>query len=174
MRGNRREFIGGGLATVGLLSAGGTWFAPRPAFGRQPEGARLKRIMASLHYQNGQFQKAFPGSNVYTADDFPPIDVLLLTHDHWDHLDYPSLMALRPKVRDIVCPLGVGAYVEQWGFDTTRLHEEDWFTEVKIAANLQVHVLPSQHFPAASWRKIRRSGRDSPDRIFAPWWETMA
>ena len=43
-------------------------------------------------------------------------------------------------------PLGVGAYVEQWGFDTTRLHEEDWFTEVKIAADLQVHVLPSQHF----------------------------
>ena len=49
--------------------------------------------------------KAFPGSNIYTADDFPPIDVLLLTHDHWDHLDYPSLMALRPKIRDIVCPL---------------------------------------------------------------------
>ena len=233
---NRREFIGGGLATVGLLSAAGAWFVHRPAFGKNPEGARLQRIMASPHYRNGKFQcidpiddimepsedgegrlsatwkflfgdktglvpaqpmlsrktdlkalppeddvviwmghstfylhlaghrilidpvlssyasplffinKAFPGSNIYTADDFPPIDVLLLTHDHWDHLDYPSLMALRPKIRDIVCPLGVGAYVEQWGFDTTRLHEEDWFTEVKIAPDLQVHVLPSQHF----------------------------
>lgn len=233
---NRREFIGGGLATVGLLSAAGAWFVHRPAFGKNPEGARLQRIMASPHYRNGKFQcidpiddimepsddgegrlsatwkflfgdktglvpaqpmlsrktdlkalppeddvviwmghstfylhlaghrilidpvlssyasplffinKAFPGSNVYTADDFPPIDLLLLTHDHWDHLDYPSLMALRPKIRDIVCPLGVGAYVEQWGFDTMRLHEEDWFTEVNIAPDLQVHVLPSQHF----------------------------
>ena len=90
--------------------------------------------------------QAFPGSNVYAAADFPDIDVLLMSHDHWDHLDYPSIMALKPKIKEIICPLGVGAYFEQWGFSLDHIHEEDWFTEVKLAADFSVHVLPSQHF----------------------------
>lgn len=90
--------------------------------------------------------RAFPGSNIYTAEDFPDIDVLLLSHDHWDHLDYPSILALQPKIREIVCPLGVGTYFEQWGFSLEQIHEEDWFTEVRLADDFRVYVLPSQHF----------------------------
>ena len=90
--------------------------------------------------------KAFPGSNVYTAEDMPAIDVLAISHDHWDHLDYPTIMALKPKVKNIVCPLGVGEYLEGWGFAKELLHEEDWDTEIKLAADLSVHILPSQHF----------------------------
>ena len=90
--------------------------------------------------------KAFPGSNVYTAEDMPDIDVLAISHDHWDHLDYPTVMALKSKVKQIVCPLGVGEYFEAWGFDTKLLHEEDWNTEIKLAEDFFVHILPSQHF----------------------------
>ena len=90
--------------------------------------------------------KAFPGSNVYTADDMPDIDVLAISHDHWDHLDYPTVMALKPKVKQIVCPLGVGEYFEFWGFDTSIIHEEDWDTEIRLAEDFSVHILPSQHF----------------------------
>lgn len=90
--------------------------------------------------------KAFPGSNAYTADDFPDIDVLAISHDHWDHLDYASIMALKPKIREIVCPLGVGEYFEQWGFALETLHEEDWFTEIRLGDGLSVHILPSQHY----------------------------
>ncbi len=90
--------------------------------------------------------RAFPGSNVYTAADFPEIDLLAITHDHWDHLDYDTVMALRPKIRHIVCPLGVGEYFEQWGFDPAILHEEDWDTEIPLARDFSVHILPSQHF----------------------------
>ena len=90
--------------------------------------------------------RAFPGSNIYQADDFPEIDVLAITHDHWDHLDYESVMALKPKVKNIVCPLGVGEYFEQWEFDVNKLHEEDWYTEIKLADDLKIHILPSQHF----------------------------
>jgi len=89
--------------------------------------------------------RAFPGSNIYTAEDFPEVDVLAITHDHWDHLDYASVMALRPKVRHIVCPLGVGEYFEQWGFDVVRIHEADWGEKAEIGG-LTVHILPSQHF----------------------------
>jgi len=90
--------------------------------------------------------KAFPGSNIYTAEDFPEIDVLAITHDHWDHLDYASVMALKPKVKNIVCALGVGEYFEQWGFDLGNLHEEDWYSEIKLANDFSIHILPSQHF----------------------------
>ena len=90
--------------------------------------------------------KAFPGSNIYTADDFPEIDVLAITHDHWDHLDYASVMALKPKVKHIVCALGVGEYFEQWDFDLDKLHEEDWYTEIKLSNDFSIHILPSQHF----------------------------
>ena len=51
--------------------------------------------------------KAFAGSNVYTAEDIPDIDLLVISHDHWDHLDYPTLMALKPKIKKIVVPLGI-------------------------------------------------------------------
>ena len=90
--------------------------------------------------------KAFPGSNVYAAEDMPEIDVLAVSHDHWDHLDYPTVMALKPKVRNIVCPLGVGEHFEAWGFSPDTLCEEDWDTEIKLAEDFYVHVLPSQHF----------------------------
>ena len=90
--------------------------------------------------------RAFAGSSVYSASDMPLIDVLLMSHDHWDHLDYPTVMALREQIKDIVCPLGVGEYFEQWGFDLAHVHEEDWFTAVDLGGGLSVHVLPSQHF----------------------------
>ncbi|SHL02085.1 L-ascorbate metabolism protein UlaG, beta-lactamase superfamily [Selenomonas ruminantium] len=98
--------------------------------------------------------KAFPGSNIYTAADMPEIDVLAISHDHWDHLDYPTVMALKPKIKNIVCPLGVGEYFEQWGFDLSIIHEEDWDTEIRLADDFSVHILPSQHF---SGRFLRRN-----------------
>jgi len=90
--------------------------------------------------------RAFCGSNVYTAADIPALDVLLMTHDHWDHLDYDTVMALKPKVKEIICPLGVGEFFEQWGFDLGTLHEEDWDTDIALADDFHIHILPSQHF----------------------------
>ena len=99
--------------------------------------------------------KAFAGSSVYKAADFPQqIDVLIMSHDHWDHLDYDAIKALQPKIKNIVCPLGVGEYFEQWGFARSQLHEEDWNTEVKLAPDFSVHVLPAQHF---SGRLLKRN-----------------
>ena len=98
--------------------------------------------------------KAFPGSNIYAAADMPEIDVLAISHDHWDHLDYPTVMALKDKVKNVVCPLGVGEYFEQWGFDLSIIHEEDWDTEIRLADDFSVHILPSQHF---SGRFLRRN-----------------
>lgn len=90
--------------------------------------------------------RAFEGSNIYTADDFPEIDILAITHDHWDHLDYPSVMALKPKIKTVICPLGVGEYFEQWDFPTEKIVEEDWESEIEIGTDLKAFILTSQHF----------------------------
>ncbi|WP_425057943.1 hypothetical protein SCACP_25210 [Sporomusa carbonis] len=90
--------------------------------------------------------KAFEGTNPYTAEDMPEIDYLLISHDHWDHLDYPTVTALKPKIKNVICGLGVGAYFEEWGFDTKHILEADWFTALELENDLTVHVLPARHF----------------------------
>lgn len=90
--------------------------------------------------------RAFEGSNIYKAEDFPELDILAITHDHWDHLDYPSVMALKPKIKSVMCPLGVGEYFEQWGFPLEKIIEEDWDSEIEVGNNLRAHILTSQHF----------------------------
>ena len=83
--------------------------------------------------------RAFPGSNPYTAKDFPDVDLLLISHDHWDHLDYPTLSALRPGIRRVVCGLGVGAHLERWGFAASAIHEGDWGDRATLDG-LTVHI----------------------------------
>ena len=90
--------------------------------------------------------RAFEGSNIYTAEDFPEIDILAITHDHWDHLDYPSVMALKPKIKTVLCPLGVGEYFEQWNFPLEKIIEEDWDSVIEIGTDLKAYILPNQHF----------------------------
>jgi L-ascorbate metabolism protein UlaG (beta-lactamase superfamily) len=64
---------------------------------------------------------AFDGTNPYTAEDVPEIDYLLITHDHWDHLDYSTVTALRAKTKAVVVGLGVGAHFELWGYDKEKI-----------------------------------------------------
>lgn len=90
--------------------------------------------------------KSFGGTNIYTPEDIPDIDYLLISHDHWDHLDYPTVTALKPKIKNVITSLGVGAYFEQWGFDTKQIHEKDWFSRVELEKDFVIHVLPARHF----------------------------
>lgn len=90
--------------------------------------------------------KAFEGTNLYTAEDMPEIDYLLISHDHWDHLDYPTIMALKPKIKNVVCGLGVGSYFEQWGFEEKLIHEAVWNTKLQLENDLIIHVLSARHY----------------------------
>lgn len=89
---------------------------------------------------------AFTGSNIYQAEDIPPIDFLLITHDHWDHLDYPTLSSIREKINHIIVPLGVGSYFEKWEFDQGIISEGDWFNNFTFENDVTVHILPARHF----------------------------
>ena len=90
--------------------------------------------------------RAFAGTTVYTAEDMPRIDCLLISHDHWDHLDYATVMALRPKIGRVVTGLGVGEHFARWGFSPDMVHEADWDEAVRIDDGLTIHVLTARHF----------------------------
>lgn len=90
--------------------------------------------------------QAFDGANIYSVQDMPEIDYLLISHDHWDHLDYPSVIELRDKVKTVITALGVGQHFEHWGYDKDKIREADWNTEIAAEDNLSIHLLPAQHY----------------------------
>jgi len=90
--------------------------------------------------------RAFVGTTIYTADDMPDIDYLLISHDHWDHLDYDTVTALRPRTRHVVTGLGVGEHFARWGFPESMVHEADWDETVRLEDGLAIHVLTARHF----------------------------
>lgn len=98
--------------------------------------------------------RAFEGSNIYSAQDMPEIDYLLISHDHWDHLDYPSIMQLKDKVKTVITPLGVGAHFERWGYPENIVHEADWYDEIALEDDFSLHLLPARHY---SGRKLTRN-----------------
>lgn len=98
--------------------------------------------------------KAFDGTDPYTVADLPDIDILFLTHDHWDHLDYETVTQLRPRVKRVICGLGVGAHLERWGYASKLIDEGDWGDKFDLGDGFVVHILPARHF---SGRGIRRN-----------------
>lgn len=90
--------------------------------------------------------KAYPGANTYQVSDMPEIDLLIQTHDHYDHLDYPSIVALRPKVKKVITTLGTGAHFAYWGYDADMVTELDWWQTTTVTHNLQLTATPARHF----------------------------
>ena len=95
----------------------------------------------------------FPGTMLYTAADFPEIDLLVISHDHWDHLDYSAVTGLLPKVKQVVCPLGVDGHLVGWGFPDEIVHELDWFEEYRLDERLTVCLTPSRHFSGRLFKR---------------------
>ncbi|WP_264538420.1 MBL fold metallo-hydrolase [Flavobacterium sp. N1736] len=97
--------------------------------------------------------KSFKGTDIYTVDDLPEIDYLLITHDHYDHLDYKTILQLKPKTRQIICPLGVGSHFEFWGFPLQNIIEKDWHEKIELDQNLTLYTTPSRHFSGRSFTR---------------------
>lgn len=90
--------------------------------------------------------KPFRGTEVYKPEDMPDVDYLVITHDHWDHLDYQTVVQLKDRIGKVICPLGVGEHFEYWGFDKRRLVELDWFEDALLDEVFVIHCLPARHF----------------------------
>lgn len=97
--------------------------------------------------------KAFPGSNEYKAQDMPAIDYLILTHDHYDHLDFKTIRKLRNKVSRVICSLGIAAHLKYWGYAEEKITEMDWWQTEQLDNSIQLTAAPARHF---SGRGLKR------------------
>ena len=97
--------------------------------------------------------KAFKGADIYTAEDMPDIDYLFISHDHWDHLDYETLVKLRPKIKKVICGLGAGAHLERWGFEKNKILEKDWHEQIDLESGFTVHTVPARHFSGRGFKR---------------------
>jgi len=99
-------------------------------------------------------ERASPWSSVGPArfyapplplDELPDIDAIIISHDHYDHLDYTTVSALREASVRWLVPLGIGAHLEHWGVPTDRITELDWWEAVTIEG-LTLTATPARHF----------------------------
>lgn len=98
--------------------------------------------------------KSFAGSDIYDVSDMPEIDYLFITHDHWDHLDYKTILQLKTKVREIITGMGVGAHLIFWGFDKKNITEMAWNDNLSPEVGFSVAAVTARHF---SGRGLQRN-----------------
>ncbi|TNE72718.1 MBL fold metallo-hydrolase [bacterium] len=91
-------------------------------------------------------------------EDLPEVDLVLYSHDHYDHLDYGSVKKLKDKVKHWVVPLGLGAHLKAWGVKQSRIYELNWWDDIELEGFMLTST-PARHF----------SGRGIFDRYSTLW-----
>jgi L-ascorbate metabolism protein UlaG (beta-lactamase superfamily) len=102
--------------------------------------------------------KRFSENTLDLIDQLPDLDLVLLSHDHYDHLDYESILKLRNKTNHFFVALGVGRHLKKWGIGSEKITEFDWWDD-RLINDLKITFTPSRHF----------SGRGLTDRSKSLW-----
>ena len=77
--------------------------------------------------------------------ELPDVDLIVVSHDHYDHLDHPTVLALLDRDVRWAVPLGIGAHLERWGVPANRIEELDWWERTKVGS-VEVTATPARHF----------------------------
>ena len=101
--------------------------------------------------------RRFSNSGI-SVEDLPDIDILLLSHDHYDHLDYNVICSIDKKVQRYIVPLGVEKHLARWGVQKQKITNMAWWEEIQ-AEGLTITCTPAKHF----------SGRGLTDRMATLW-----
>lgn len=88
---------------------------------------------------------AFPGTTIYSVEDVPHIDILILTHDHFDHLDFFSIKNIHTRVNKVFCALGMESHLIYWGVPAEKIHSLDWDESAAVNEEIQITALTTRH-----------------------------
>ncbi|TQI70804.1 L-ascorbate metabolism protein UlaG (beta-lactamase superfamily) [Gramella sp. Hel_I_59] len=102
--------------------------------------------------------KRFSNNTLQILDKLPEIDVVLLSHDHYDHLDLQSIRKLQLKTKVFHTALGVGRHLKKWGVEPAKITEYDWWDRINVSG-IDMTFTPTRHF----------SGRGLNDRAQGLW-----
>ena len=90
--------------------------------------------------------KSYPGTMIYTPDDFPSLDLVIISHDHYDHLDYNTILKLKEKTKLFCVPLGIGEHLGYWNVDPKKIREFDWWEGDNVLPGIELTATPARHF----------------------------
>jgi len=90
--------------------------------------------------------KSYPGTMLYKIEDFPELDVVVISHDHYDHLDHASILKLKEKTKLFCVPLGIGQHLEHWGVKPEQILEFDWWEGEEVLPGIKLTSTPARHF----------------------------
>ena len=96
-----------------------------------------------------------------SVQNLPPVDVVLITHDHYDHLEAPTIKYLSDKAGMFLMPLGIGKLLEKWGVKSEKIVELDWWEEHQMGP-LVITATPALHY-------ARRGMFDGDKRLWCSW-----
>jgi len=99
--------------------------------------------------------KSFAGADVYNVENMPDIDLLVLTHDHYDHLDYETIMTLKQKTKSVCTSLGVGSHLRFWGWEENKIHEMGWGDQYETSEQIHLIACTARHFSGRSFTRNR-------------------
>jgi L-ascorbate metabolism protein UlaG (beta-lactamase superfamily) len=99
------------------------------------------------------FGHPFRYTEDFTVEELPVPDVLVITHDHYDHLEYETLLALRSRVKRVVVPPGVSSHLVYWGYAMEQITELDWWQCTLIKEGVQLTATPARHFSGRAFKR---------------------
>lgn len=130
-----------------LLNMSGTIILVDPVF---------SEVASPVNFIGQRFQPP-----VISLPELPPIDVLLLSHDHYDHLDMDTIRFFMDKPTTFIAPLGVGEHLRYWGVSDDKIIEKDWWESYEVDG-VEFIATPSQHFSG-------RDGINNNGTLWASW-----
>lgn len=96
--------------------------------------------------------KSYAGTDFVHTDDFVAVDIIVITHDHYDHMDYQSILRLKSKVKHFVTSLGVGSHLERWGIPEDQIIELAWGEQATVSG-LNFTATPGRHFTGRQFKR---------------------
>ncbi len=107
----------------------------------------FSKYASPVYLVNGRFQPP-----ALELEELPEIDYIVISHDHYDHLDMPTIKFFKDKRTKFLTPLAVGSHLRGWGIDSSRITELNWWQDIKFG-DINFTCTPSQHFSGRGFKR---------------------